>query len=245
MKTSWQPVSKWYNKIVGEDGHYYHQHVVIPNSLKILGLKNGDSLVDFACGQGVLYRNIQAQITYLGIDISRNLIEEAKRMSRGGEFMVADVGKELKVKEKFDWAVIMLALQNIKDSETVIKNAGNLLNKNGKLLIVLNHPCFRIPRQSSWEVDKNNKLEYRRINRYLSPLDVPIGVGGNITWSFHHAISDYFKMLKENNFVITDLQEWTSDKKSEGGAAKMEDRARKEFPLFMAIVAEHREHRSL
>ena len=245
MKTSWQPVSKWYNKIVGEDGHYYHQHVVIPNSLKILGLKNGDSLVDLACGQGVLYRNIQAKITYLGIDISRNLIEEAKRMSRGGEFMVADVSKELHVKERFDWAVIMLALQNIKDSSAVIENAANLLNKNGKLLIVLNHPCFRIPRQSSWEVDKNNKLEYRRINRYLSPLDVPIGVGGNITWSFHHAISDYFKMLNENNFVITDLQEWTSDKKSEGGAAKMEDRARKEFPLFMAIVAEHRERRSL
>jgi SAM-dependent methyltransferase len=237
MKTSWQGVSKWYNKIVGEEGHYYHQHVVIPGVIRLLKIKDGESLIDLACGNGVLRRNIKNNIEYLGIDISRNLIDEAKRMSREGKFMVADVSKELNIHEKFDFASIILALQNIKDFAGVIKNAGNLLKQNGKLIIVLNHPCFRIPRQSSWEIDKNNKLEYRRINRYMSPLEVPIGVGGNITWSFHNSISAYFKELNKNGFVIETLEEWTSDKTSIGGAKKMEDRARNEFPLFMTIVA--------
>ena len=83
MKTSWQGVSKWYNKIVGEEGHYYHQHVVIPGVIRLLQIKNGDSLVDLACGNGVLRRNIKNNIEYLGVDISRNLIDEAKR--RGGK----------------------------------------------------------------------------------------------------------------------------------------------------------------
>ena len=87
MKTSWQGVSKWYNKIVGEEGHYYHQHVVIPGVIRLLQIKNGDSLVDLACGNGVLRRNIKNNIEYLGVDISRNLIDEAKRMTREGKSM--------------------------------------------------------------------------------------------------------------------------------------------------------------
>jgi hypothetical protein len=44
-------------------------------------------------------------------------------------------------------------------------------------------------------------------------------------------------MLRNAGFVITRIEEWTSDKESEGKAAKQENRARAEFPLFMAIQA--------
>ena len=57
------------------------------------------------------------------------------------------------------------------------------------------------------------------------------------TWSFHYPISAYSEMLFDNGFTIEKIEEWVSDKKSEGGMAAVEDRARKEFPLFMAIVA--------
>ncbi len=31
-QTSWQKVSRWYNDAVGEEGHYYHQHLILPGS---------------------------------------------------------------------------------------------------------------------------------------------------------------------------------------------------------------------
>jgi len=37
--------------------------------------------------------------------------------------------------------------------------------------------------------------------------------------------------------VISDLEEWTSDKVSAGKSARAENRARSEFPLFLAIKA--------
>jgi hypothetical protein len=37
--------------------------------------------------------------------------------------------------------------------------------------------------------------------------------------------------------VIEKIEEWVSDKKSTGPMAKMEDRARDEIPMFMAILA--------
>lgn len=55
-KTSWEPVSKWYNKIVGTEGHYYHQNIIIPKLMKLLHFPSGTSLslLDLACGQGVM-----------------------------------------------------------------------------------------------------------------------------------------------------------------------------------------------
>jgi hypothetical protein len=36
QNTSWEKSSKWYNKIVGDEGHYFHQAVIFPNLKKII-----------------------------------------------------------------------------------------------------------------------------------------------------------------------------------------------------------------
>jgi len=247
--TSWNKVAPWYNKIVGSDGHYYHEHVVIKGVLRLLNLRSEDSLLDLACGQGVLARRLPRVKKYLGLDLSKELIKEAKERNReiNFDFMVCDLSKLLREREeKFDKAAIVLALQNIRQAENVIKNAANYLKNGGQLVIVLNHPCFRIPRQSGWTIDEKSKLQQRFINRYLSPLEIPIDMNpGNqeqeqdkkITWSFHHSLQDYSQMLLEAGFMIEKIEEWSSDKESVGKHSKMENRARNEIPLFMAISA--------
>ena len=57
-----------------------------------------------------------------------------------------------------------------------------------------------------------------------------------ITWSFHLSLSDYSAMFYKAGFVIEKMEEWVSDKTSEGKHAERENRAREEFPLFMAFV---------
>lgn len=243
--TSWQKSARWYSKIVSDKGHYYHQNIIIPNVIKLLNLQSGLSILDLACGQGVMARNLPKDVEYVGIDNAPSLIQEAKRLDKNikHQYIIGDVTKFLPVpKNYFDLVVIILALQNIKYPNLVIKEAFDHLNLGGKLIVVLNHPCFRIPRQSSWGVDQGKKIEYRRIDKYMSEMEIPItthpGQGNSpITWSFHHPISQYFKWLKETSFVIENLEEWVSDKESVGKAAKMENRSRSEFPLFMAISA--------
>lgn len=247
--TSWNKVAPWYNKIVGNEGHYYHEHVVIPGVLRLLNLKSTDTLVDLACGQGILSRKIPHIQKYLGLDLAKELIKEAKDRNRQAnyDFLVCDLSNLLRERdEKFDKATIILALQNIEQAENVIKNAATYLKKDGQLLIVLNHPCFRIPRQSGWSIDEKNKQQQRYINRYLSELKIPIDMNPGsknqeqnkkVTWSFHHSLQDYSQMLHKAGFVIEKIEEWSSDKESVGKAAKMENRARAEIPLFMAISA--------
>lgn len=241
--TSWESSHKWYDSLVGEKGHYYHEHVVLPHSLKLLSLKQGDSLLDLGCGQGILSRHIPPQIDYVGIDASPSLIKEAKQRSKK-PFLVGDITKPLNLQhEPFSHAALILVIQNIEDHEKALQNAAKALKSGGKLLIVLNHPCFRIPRQSNWGEDAAKKLQYRRLDLYMSSLKIPIqtnpgaGEKSATTWSFHHPLSVYTEALSKSGFVVEKMEEWISDKKSTGAKARMENRSREEFPLFLAILA--------
>lgn len=246
-ETSWESSSSWYDKVVGPKGHYYHQQVVLPGTLRLLQIKSGGRLLDLACGQGILARALPKGVDYFGVDASLSLIQKAKALSPRGSnhaFAVHDLSAPLQLKEKpFSHAACLLALQNIEDPLTVLRSAAACLAPEGTLVLVLNHPCFRIPRQSQWGVDEKKKLQYRRMDAYLGHLKVPIQTHPSMqqdsptTWSFHRPLSAYSALLKEAGFVITALEEWCSDKLSTGKHAAMENRSRKEFPLFLAIAA--------
>lgn len=263
--TSWQKVAPWYNKITrGGEGHYYHEHVIIPNVLRLLELniKSQNSnikLLDLACGNGVLAKSLPKDIKYTGIDLAESLIKYAKIEDKNynHKYIVGDITQPLIFHESFTHATIILALQNISDPFSVFQNASKFLIPDSRFIIVLNHPAFRIPRQSAWGIDEERKIQYRRIDKYMSPMEIPInphtyktnarfsadhrniGVGVNepLTISYHYPLSDYSKMLKDAGFVIELIEEWTSDKESVGRAGRMENRSRAEIPLFMAIAA--------
>lgn len=241
--TSWQPAAKWYQENVGEEGHYYHQNVILPNLIKLLP-KNG-SLLDLACGQGILARKIAPTLDYQGLDIAPSLIKFAKSQDKNPahQFLVQDVTKPFDLKKKFTVAACILAIQNIDPLAPFLENAYTHLEPNSPFFIVLNHPCFRIPRQSSWEIDESKKIQYRRVDRYMSPLEIPIKThpgkekSASETLSFHRPLSTFIQELAKAGFIIENIDEWISDKVSTGAKAKMENRAREEFPLFMLITA--------
>lgn len=239
--TSWESVGSWYDKIVGSDGSYYHRAVVLPNTLRLLALKKGLSLLDLGCGNGVLARSLPKGIDYLGVDNSPQLIKKAKSYT-DHSFTVGDVTNPLPFKKKFDRIVFLLSLQNMEDLQGALQTAQNHAKSGSELLIVLNHPCFRIPRQSSWIIDREKKMQSRRIDAYLTPMKIPIQMhpskkSSSLTYSFHRSLSDYTKTLYEMGFCILQFEEWVSEKQSEGSFAKMENRARKNFPLFAAFLA--------
>lgn len=240
MKTSWQPVVKWYHENVGEEGHYYHKHVILP---KIMAKLKGKTVVDLACGQGVLGRHVDPHKEYVGYDIAPSFIRLAKQQDKSPQhtYLVQDCTKPFTSTRRYECGVCLLALQNMDELLPFFQNARKLLLPGSQLHLVLNHPCFRIPRQSSWGVDEEKKLQYRRMDRYLTPMKIPIqaapskGEQSAQTWSFHYALSAILKPAFQAGFQLSDLEEWISDKESTGKKSKMENRAREEFPLFLYL----------
>ncbi len=245
--SSWENSHQWYNEAVGASGHYYHEHLILPGLLRLLKLSPTASVLDVACGQGVLARSIPPVARYVGLDISQSLIQSAKKFKSPNHFSftVHDATKPFpEGLGVFSHAAIVLALQNIESPIDVLKHIHAHLGPKGKLAIVLNHPSFRIPRQSGWIIDPSKKLQSRRVDRYMSALNIPIAThpsqkdASSSTLSFHTPLSFFFKILKETGFHVLELEEWCSDKKSSGKMSTMEDRAREEFPLFLTLIAE-------
>jgi ubiquinone/menaquinone biosynthesis C-methylase UbiE len=244
-KTDWNEVAGWYDRLVGEKGSDYHRNLIIPGALRLLAPRPGERILDVACGQGVFCRELaRAGAKVTGIDAAESLIRAARDRSRDIKYLVADAADLKMLADKSFGAVsCIMALQNMAPLDKIVSEMSRVLQDNGRLLLVLSHPCFRIPRQSGWGFDEQRKLQYRRIDSYLSPQKIPIkmhpgAAPSTITWTFHRPLADYFAALADCGLAVTKLEEWASHRESKPGtSSRMENRARDEIPMFLALVA--------
>jgi ubiquinone/menaquinone biosynthesis C-methylase UbiE len=246
--TSWGKVAGWYKNHLEEDDTY-HNKVVGPNLLRMMDIKPTDIVAELGCGEGFFTRQIAklAKKT-VGLDLGAELIEVAKKKQIESDiksdlsYVVASADKTELPDNFFDKILIVLALQNMKNLNEVISEVSRILKKGGRAYIVLNHPAFRIVGQSSWQFDNEKKVQYRRIDSYMteSTNEIDMNPGNKkekkVTYSFHRPLQVYFKAFQKNNLSVVRLEEWISHRKSEKGTRQLaEDIARKEFPLFMSL----------
>ncbi len=244
-KTSWGGVADWYDNYLETNKDSYQEKVIAPNLLRLLNIKSGTKILDLACGQGFFSRKFAAAgAAVTAADISSELIEQAKKHSPKISYSVAPSHKLGFLKDNsFDAVVIVLAIQNIKEMDETFKEARRVLAPGGRLLLVMNHPAFRIPKRSSWGFDPKDGKQYRRIDGYLSLTTDKIVMhpgqkASEATISYHRSLQDFFKALSKNNLAVTRLEEWISHKASQKGPRqKAEDLARKEIPLFLMLEA--------
>lgn len=245
-QTLWDQASRWYDSLVGMSGSDYHQTIVMPGVLKLLELKPGRRVLDLACGQGVFSRFLlEKKINPEGLDSSEELLRMAR--SRSIKLIPYHLGNAGDAKvlngQEFDGIACLLAVQNIEKIEPVFQNVARWLKPKGKFVMVLTHPCFRIPRQTHWGWDEDKKIEYRRVDRYANEMKIPILTPPfvdkvNYTMTYHRPLQNYFSALLKAGLYVDCLEEWMSNKESASGKrSRGENRARKEVPLFMAIRA--------
>jgi len=244
--TLWDQASRWYDSLVGMSGSDYHQTIVMPGVLKMLELKPGRRVLDLACGQGVFSRFLLGKkIKPEGLDSSEELLRMAR--SRSVKSIPYHLGNASDAKllggQEFDGIACLLAVQNMEKIEPVFQNVARWLKPKGKFVMVITHPCFRIPRQTHWGWDAEKKIEYRRVDRYASEMKIPILTPPfidkvNFTMTYHRPLQNYFSALLKVGLCVDSLEEWVSNKESAPGKrSRGENRARKEVPLFMAIRA--------
>jgi ubiquinone/menaquinone biosynthesis C-methylase UbiE len=274
--TSWGAIADWYDGMVEDTADSFQKNVLLPNLIRLVAPKQGMTILDIACGQGYFARAFAANgANVIACDISKELIHLAEEHShqptkkieptKGKNMGTLEYRVALSDKLPFvgdasiDVAVIVLALQNIERFSETLRECGRSLKIGGRLIIVLNHPAFRIPKKSSWRWEKDNiqdqksKIKnqassamFRRIDGYMSEAKIrmdmmpgeKIAANKKFTISFHRPLQSYFKALNKAGLAVSRLEEWISHKKSESGPHSVEeDRMRKEIPMFLMIEA--------
>jgi ubiquinone/menaquinone biosynthesis C-methylase UbiE len=244
--TSWGGVASWYDELLEKESGTYQKELVLPNVLRLLGLKKGDVILDLACGQGFFSREFyKAGAKVYASDIAKELIEIARKNSPKDIFFYNAPAHDISFlhEKSVDKVAIILAIQNIENMQEVFAECRRVLKDNGSMLLVLNHPAFRVPQASGWGWDEEKKIQYRRMDTYMSENRTKIAMdpgksGKHFTISFHRPLQVYFKALQKSGFLVKKLEEWISHKESKPGPrAIAENNARKEIPLFMCLEA--------
>ena len=246
-------MADWYDGWVGDKGSIHHTKLAIPAVMELLKVKPNEKVLDIGCGQGVLAQYIvSAQGLYTGVDVSEQLIKIAKNRKlappakplathgKNANFLRGDA-RRLNL-SGFDAAVMLLSIQDMDPLDQAIASAAKALGTRGRLIIFMNHPAFRIPRQSGWGWDEGRRLQYRRIDRYLTPLAVPMKAYSSqqtgVTISFHRPLQSYVNTLNDYGFVIDRMLEIPTYKVSQPGPnARAENLSFREIPQFLAIRA--------
>lgn len=251
--TSWDRVAGWYDDLLSEKRNDHYDDVILPGTLRLVEPREGMSVLDVACGQGILCRRLAALgVNVTGVDASPQLIAAAK--ARGADkrdrrlgamnYLVGDARRlpDLDLHD-FDAAACVMALANIDPLDPVFRGIADALRPGGSLTFVIAHPAFRAPGQSSWGWDEHAGRQYRRIDGYLSPGQKAIQMhpgkdSSIVTWTFHRPLQAYAKALADAGFVIDRIEEWPGKRVSTSGPRAMEEnRIRREIPLFLAVRA--------
>jgi len=264
-ETHWGEVAEWYDRLVGDEGSDFQREVIMPGVVRMLEhrkVQTSEYLVlDLGCGQGVLGRFLAREgCRVVGIDLAETLVAKARQRNKTDKlpinYIVADVTKLLDetgrprlnlLPESFDAVTVVLAIQNITPLSAVWQACHRLLKPNGRLIVVLMHPCFRVPQHADWHLHADSRVQSRLVSKYMSSLDVLIkmhpsysaqGRKPPVTTHFHRPLQAYINTLGNAGLYVDHMEEWTSPRTDEPGPHKeAKDAARKEIPMFMAIRA--------
>jgi SAM-dependent methyltransferase len=199
------------------EGEYHHTYKILPNVYRMLDARKGEKILDVACGEGTLARHLaKLGVEIIGIDISKMLDRAIKKENKDKlgiryiKLNAEDLSKEFK-NIKFDKIVCNMALMDIEDHKTTIKNISNVLKENGIFVFSITHPAFAWPTCTSMRIPKGSQRNEDKVRIVLDYFDErPTLVE---YWPdapslyFPRTISVYVNELVKNNLEIIEMCE--------------------------------------
>ncbi|MGB2697927.1 MAG: class I SAM-dependent methyltransferase [Candidatus Zixiibacteriota bacterium] len=134
-------------------GTYYLAYRDIPEI--VLKHVKGRKTIDFGCGTGRSTRFLKkCGFDAVGIDISKDMIKKAKELDPDGDYRL-NVDDDFKQFEKhhYDLILSVFTFDNIPDVEKrikLLKGLSNLLNKEGRIILINSTPEIYINEWSSF-----------------------------------------------------------------------------------------------
>ena len=224
-KSRWERNAEHWDDYMGDESNRFHRELIRPYTEKLLNVKEGQKILDIACGNGNFSRRLaELGANVIAFDYSSKMVERAKLRTKDYtsriDYRVIDATNPDKLLElgnnKYDSAVANMALMDIANITPLIKSLHKLLKLNGNFVFSITHPCFQTPgvrKINETEEDIEGNLVSKnsiQLSKYLTPESYKtIGIKGQTIphFMFHRTLSYYFNLCFESGFVLDDIEE--------------------------------------
>lgn len=221
----WNAKAAFWDERMGEEGNAFQRLLVGPATERLLELREGELVLDVACGNGVMARRLAALgAQVVGCDFSEVFVERAWARAPADlreriEYVVVDAtdeGQLLALGEgRFDAVVCNMAFMDMATIEPLLRAARRLLTPEGRFVFCVTHPCFNNPahRKLATEEDRAGQIVVTysiQVPAYLRPT---VEKGGGMPgepaphYYFHRSLSDLLAACFGAGFVLDGLEE--------------------------------------
>lgn len=225
-KNIWSKNADFWDQRMGDRGNEFHRILIEPTQDQLLGLKQGEWVLDIACGNGQYARHMLRQRVHIvAFDFSKKVIRRAKlrtkKFTRRIAFKVIDATKRKQLmilgKAKFDAAVCTMGLMDIADVRPLLSSLSALLKPDGRFVFSVMHPCFNsLGARQLLEVEErdNSIINHLSIKvfKYITPrAEKGVGIVGQPVgqYYFHRPLYVLLNTCFDAGFVLDRVEEPT------------------------------------
>ncbi|MCI8857431.1 MAG: class I SAM-dependent methyltransferase [Clostridiaceae bacterium] len=171
----------------------------------------GKTVLDLGCGYGwhCRFAAEQGAVKVLGLDLSRKMIEEAKRRNakKRIEYRVCGIEEYEYPENKWDCVVSNLALHYIEDIDKIFQKVYQTLKSGGNFLFNIEHPVFTAGVGQDWVYTAEGKPQYWPIDNYFIPGERSTHFLGCDVVKQHHTLTQILMGLLDNGFELEAVKE--------------------------------------
>ncbi|MBV9280807.1 MAG: class I SAM-dependent methyltransferase [Chloroflexi bacterium] len=245
----WNRKAAHWDEYMGE-GNDWHRKLISPAVERLLALRPGETVLDVACGNGMLARRLARQgARVVACDFSEAFIERARARSTAFsdriEYAVVDATDRDQLlqlgERRFDAATCTQGLMDMPAIAPLYEAMTRLVKPGGRFVITVPHPCFNTHGMSMLaealeDEEGRRTVSSIKLTRYLTPQTVKgAGVPGEPEphYYFDRALRDLLGPAFRAGLVLDGLEEPSFEPDPEG-ATPLSWPSLPEFPPVLA-----------
>ena len=171
----------------------------------------GKAVLDLGCGYGwhCAFAADQGAEQVLGLDLSRKMIEEAKKRNakKQIEYRVCGIEEYEYPECMWDCVISNLALHYIKDIEKIFQRVHRTLKSGGVFVFNIEHPVFTAGVGQDWIYSEAGTPRYWPVDNYFTPGERSTHFLGCNVVKQHHTLTQILMGLLNNDFELKAVEE--------------------------------------
>ena len=202
-------LSEWWIKGIEDNELSEYIEIIVPLIEGIFFQKK--TILDIGTGTGLVAqeaRRVTEHATIVGGDISIRQLRYAKEVTSGIQFVQHSIDQMPFKGEQFDAVICSMVLEHLESLLEAVSEIARILERNGTLLIIMNHPVFQSPNSRSITSHSHDNEAILGIGDYLTETSEIEKISPELEVLYtHRTLSTYFNALSEENFMIENVIE--------------------------------------